>query len=103
MTRDDSIELKQMVQDVSIQYMHIGVSAGIVNNAIVAAGKSMGGMKNVTKDVVETISILNAQLGICCGRYCKNASKFCCILRDINGCSKKHGIFYTSLGVRSGS
>jgi hypothetical protein len=63
LTRDNSLELKQTIQDVTISYMGMGVTAQIVNKSLIAAGAIMGGMKNVTKDIVENISLLNAQLG----------------------------------------
>jgi hypothetical protein len=64
MSRDQSEHLKDIVQGVSIEYTHIGVTAKNVNSAIISAGQAMGSMHNVTRKVASTISILEAQLGV---------------------------------------
>lgn len=64
MTRDSAQSFRKIIQDISIEYMHIGVTADSVAASIIAFGKEMGSIRTVTKDVVKTISVLKSQLGI---------------------------------------
>ena len=63
-TLESMVGIRNMAQDISIEFMGIGVTMDIVHDSVFAIGTEMGSMKLVTKDLATSVSILNAQLGV---------------------------------------
>lgn len=64
MIRDNVGEIRDMAQKVAVEFMHVGVTIEGVYNSIVAIGEQMGSIHIMTKDMVETVSLMKSQLGI---------------------------------------
>ena len=64
MTRNESATIRKDAQQIAIDYMDMGVSIDGVYKSYQAIGKIVGGIHNVTKALVEDISLMSAQLNI---------------------------------------
>jgi len=64
MTRAESAVIQKIAQRIAIDYMHIGVTVESVYKSYQALGKSMGGVHNVSAELVKDVSVMAAQLGI---------------------------------------
>lgn len=64
MTRDSANQLRKTIQNIAIDYMHVGVTADSAAAAMMSLGKEMGSIRTVTKDLVKTTAILKSQLGV---------------------------------------
>jgi hypothetical protein len=63
-TRDTVESLRLSVQNVAISLMNVGVSIEGAYQSMYALGEVMGGVHNVSRDLVETTALLKAQLGV---------------------------------------
>lgn len=64
MTRDSAENIRKTIQNIAIDYMHVGVTADGAAASMMSLGKEMGSIRAVTKDLVKTTSVLKSQLGI---------------------------------------
>lgn len=64
MTRDAAKDLRKTIQNIAIDYMHVGVTADSAAAAMMSLGKEMGSIRAVTKDLVKTTAVLKSQLGV---------------------------------------
>lgn len=64
MTRDSAESFRKTIQNIAIDYMHIGVTADGATASMISLGKEMGSIRAVTKDLVKSTAILKAQLGV---------------------------------------
>jgi len=64
MTRDSASALRDMAQKVAIEFTSVGVTIDGAYKSIQSLGQEMGGVHNVSKDLVKTLSLLQAQLGV---------------------------------------
>lgn len=64
MTRDSAESFRKTIQNIAIDYMHIGVTADGAAASMMSLGKEMGSIRAVTKDLVKSTAILKAQLGV---------------------------------------
>lgn len=64
MTREDMRGIRKTVEEVSIQYAHIGVTADMAYKSVQALGKEMGSVFTVSSDLIRNVSVMSAQLGV---------------------------------------
>lgn len=64
LTRETSDMIRQDVQKIYVETMHLGVAIGGVYDAWMAVGKEMGSVHIVNKDLARTTAILKSQLGV---------------------------------------
>jgi hypothetical protein len=64
MQRAAAKELRNMGENIAINFAHIGVTIDIANESIKTLGAEMGGVHGVTKELVKTSALLSAQLGV---------------------------------------
>lgn len=64
MTRDAAESFRRTIQNIAIDYMHIGVTADGAAASMMSLGKEMGSIRAVTRDLVKTTAVLKAQLGV---------------------------------------
>lgn len=64
MQRAASQPIKDMAEDMAVNLQHVGVQIKGVYDATQMLGEQMGGVHGVTKELIQTTALLNAQLGV---------------------------------------
>lgn len=64
MTRSAARQLRAMAEDITTNFTKVGVTIDGAYKSIEALGTEMGSVRNVSYDLVKTVSILSSQLGV---------------------------------------
>lgn len=64
MQRAASQPIKDMAEDMAVNLQHVGVQIKGVYDATQMLGEQMGGVHGVTRELIQTTALLNAQLGV---------------------------------------
>lgn len=64
MMRKDAAMATQQIKSIATEFTNVGVTIEIAAEATKALGDEFGGIWNITRDIVETTSLLKSQLGV---------------------------------------
>lgn len=64
LNRDEAKKFRSMAEQISIDFMHVGVTIDGAYDSLVALGHEMGSINSVSAELVKTTAVLKAQLGV---------------------------------------
>lgn len=64
LTRGTSKDMRAIAESITLQFANVGVNIDGAYKSLSAFGSEMGGLRNVTKDLVMTGALLQSQLGV---------------------------------------